>query len=253
MLIALILFTAIFTVIRHDPKAGTSTVSEFFNGLAFNHCMAYLWYLYLMITVYLLLPLLRKAAFAMSDKGLWLLSGALIAIAILLQFYLMGSVEGSPAFIGIVASLQLLIGCLAYVFIGRLIFMKRLDSRICIALLVITTVALAVATYKAGQTTDDSSYISAYCSPLVVLQSISIYSLLLGIKAEAGPLIRSADKCTFGIYLIHMIFVRITMSELGVDPFSYGPFGFIFLSAIFFLAAYAVAWTIRNFTGSAII
>ena len=40
MLIALILFTAIFTVIRHDPKAGTSTVSEFFNGLAFNHCMA---------------------------------------------------------------------------------------------------------------------------------------------------------------------------------------------------------------------
>ena len=144
MLIALILFTAIFTVIRHDPKAGTSTVSEFFNGLAFNHCMAYLWYLYLMITVYLLLPLLRKAAFAMSDKGLWLLSGALIAIAILLQFYLMGSVEGSPAFIGIVASLQLLIGCLAYVFIGRLIFMKRLDSRICIALLVITTVALAI-------------------------------------------------------------------------------------------------------------
>ncbi|MBO5513690.1 MAG: acyltransferase [Mogibacterium sp.] len=253
MLIALILFTAIFTVIRHDPKAGTSTVSEFFNGLAFNHCMAYLWYLYLMITVYLLLPLLRKAAFAMSDKGLWLLSGALIAIAILLQFYLMGSVEGSPAFIGIIASLQLLIGCLAYVFIGRLIFMKRLDSRICIALLVITTVALAVATYKAGQTTDDPSHISAYCSPLVVLQSISIYSLLLGIKAEAGPLIRSADKCTFGIYLIHMIFVRITMSELGVDPFSYGPFGFIFLSAIFFLAAYAVAWTIRNFTGSAII
>ena len=50
-----------------------------------------------------------------------------------------------------------------------------------------------------------------------------------------------------------MIFVRITMSELGVDPFSYGPFGFIFLAAIFFLASYALAWTIRNFTGSAII
>lgn len=250
---ALILFTAIFTVIRNDPKAGTSMVSEFFSGLAFNHCMAYLWYLYLMIAVYLLLPLLRKAAFAMSDRGLWLLSAALIAIAILLQLYLLGSVAGSPAFIGIVASLQLLIGCLAYVFIGRLIFMKRLDSRICIALLVITTVALAAATYKAGQTTDDPSYISIYCSPLVVLQSISIYSLLLGIKAEAGSIISSADKCTFGIYLIHMIFVRITMSELGVDPFSYGPFGFIFLAAIFFLASYALAWTIRNFTGSAII
>ena len=51
----------------------------------------------------------------------------------------------------------------------------------------------------------------------------------------------------------HQEFGVITMSELGVDPFSYGPFGFIFLSAIFFLAAYAVAWTIRKFTGSNIV
>ena len=253
MFIALIIFTAIFTIIRHDSQAGTSMISEFFNGLAFNHCMAYLWYLYLMIAVYLLLPLLRKAALSMSDMGLWILSGALIIIAILLQMHLMGPVTDSPALFGILASLQLLIGCLAYVFIGRLLFMKRLNARISAALLVITTAALAIATYKAGQTTDDPSYISAYCSPLVVLQSASIYSLLLGIKAEAGPIIKSADKCTFGIYLIHMIFVRICMSELGINPFSYGPFGFIFLAAVFFLAAYGLAWTIKRFTGSAII
>jgi surface polysaccharide O-acyltransferase-like enzyme len=113
-------------------------------------------------------------------------------------------------------------------------------------LLIISTVALAFATCKVGQTTDDPSFVSAYCSPLVVIQSASIYSLLLGIKAEAGDFIKSADKCSFGIYLIHMIFVRLSMSEMGIDPFSYGPFGFIFLSAVFFLAAYGTAWVVKR-------
>jgi hypothetical protein len=43
------------------------------------------------------------------------------------------------------------------------------------------------------------------------------------------------------------------MSELGIDPFSYGPFGFIFLAVIFFLAAYGAAWVIKKLTGSMII
>ena len=62
MLIALVVFTAIFTVIRHDASAGTSLVSEFAEGLLFNHCMAYLWYLYMMLAVYLLMPLFKAAA-----------------------------------------------------------------------------------------------------------------------------------------------------------------------------------------------
>ncbi len=253
VLVALIIFTAIFTFIRHDPQSGTSLISEFLNGLAFNHCMAYLWYLYLMIAIYLLLPMLRKVTFALSETGLWILSGAFIIIAIVLQMHLMGPLEGPAAINGIAASLQLLIGCVSYVFIGRLIFIERPDARICAALLVISTVALAIATYKAGQTTDDPSFISVYCSPLVVIQSVSIYSLMLGIKAEAGEVIGSMDKCSFGIYLIHMIFVRLSMSELGIDPFSYGPFGFIFLAVIFFLAAYGVTWAIKRMTGSNII
>ncbi len=248
---ALIIFTAIFTIIRHNPSAGTSLVHEFLEGLALNHCMAYLWYLYLMIAIYLMLPLLRKAAFGMSASGLWLLSAALVIIAIILEaaFSRAGDIPAAPGGIG--ASLQLLTGCTAYVFIGRLIYMKKPDARISAALFVISTLTLAAATYKTGLMTDDPSFISIYCSPLVVAQSVSIYSLMLGIRAEAGAFIRSADACSFGIYLIHMIFVRLIMSELGIDPFDYGPFGFILMSAAFFFAAYAATWVIRKLTGKA--
>lgn len=253
MFTALVIFTAIFTFIRHDASSGTSIIYEFFNGLAFNHCMAYLWYLYLMIAIYLLLPLLRKAAFGMSESGLWILSIALVLVSLVLQTILTGTAEGPRALLGIASSLQLLTGCTAYVFIGRLIYMKRPGARLCMVLLVISTIALGIATYKAGQTVSDPSFISSYCSPLVVIQAVSLYSLLLGIKAEAGAFIESADRCSFGIYLIHMIFVRLSMSELGFDPFSYGPFGFILLSAVFFFAAYGVSWVIKRYTGSNII
>lgn len=253
VLTALVIFTAIFTFIRHDASAGTTLIYEFFTGLAFNHCMAYLWYLYLMIAIYLMLPLLRKAAFGLSSAGLWILSAALLIISIALEVSLYRSGEGPQALMGIGSSLQLLTGCVAYVFIGRLVYMKRIDARVCAALLVISTAALAVATFKTGQTSDDPSFISIYSSPLVVIQSVSIYSLLLGIKAEAGAFIRSADECSFGIYLIHMIFVRLSMSELGIDPFGYGPFGFILMSIAFFFAAYGSAWVVRKLTGSNIL
>ena len=251
--VALVIFTAIFTFIRHDPQGGTGLVYEFFTGLAFNHCMSYLWYLYLMIAIYLMLPLLRKAAAAMNDTGLWLLSAALVIISIVLYISINSAGELSTALIGIGSSIQLLTGCTAYVFIGRLIYLKRFDARLCAVLLVITTAGLAIATYKMGQVVGDPSFISIYCSPLVVIQASSIYSLLLGIRPEAGAFIKSADKCSFGIYLVHMIFVRLSMCELGLNPFDYGPFGFILMSAVFFFAAYAVTWIVKKITGSAIL
>lgn len=253
MFTALVIFTAIFTVIRHDPKAGTSMISEFFNGLAFNHCMAYLWYLYLMIAIYLLLPLLRKAASSMSDTGLCILALVLMLASLIMQVLLNGADGGSRALLGIASSLQLLACGVAYVFAGRLIYMKRMNILIAASLFIVSSALLGLGTFLAGQRISDPSFISAYCSPLVVVQSVSVYSLMLGIKAEAGSFISSVDKCSFGIYLIHMIFVRLCMSELGINAFDYGPFGFIFLSAVFFLAAYGASWVIKRFTGSNII
>ena len=211
MLIALVVFTAIFTVIRHDASAGTSLASEFAEGLLFNHCMAYLWYLYMMLAVYLLMPL---AAYLGIDAALyiptWIVYGA-------------------------------------YLFIGFLLYRHNMDWRIAAAMLLICTVALPLITVKLAPTDIDPSGLTAYNSPLVVMQSAAVFSLMLRIKRKAGRLIESIDRCSFGIYLIHMIFVRLTMNELGFNPFDYGPAGFLIAAAVYFAASFAVTYGLKKF------
>ena len=86
-------------------------------------------------------------------------------------------------------------------------------------------------------------------SPFVVGMSAAVFSLLLRIKVPAGELLTGIDRCTFGIYLIHMIGVRLVMKELGFDPYDFGPFGFIGLTIVFFIAAYALTYVIRKLPG----
>ena len=65
--------------------------------------------------------------------------------------------------------------------------------------------------------------------------------------AFGEKILLSIDKCSFGIYLIHMIFVRLTMKEMGFDPFDYGAFGFIAAAAVYFAASFAIAYGLRKF------
>ena len=77
-------------------------------------------------------------------------------------------------------------------------------------------------------------------------QSAAIYSLMLRIRSEAGRFISSVDRCTFGIYLIHMIFIRLSMKEMGINLFDYGPAAFAAASAVYFLAAFGLTWVLKK-------
>ena len=50
----------------------------------------------------------------------------------------------------------------------------------------------------------------------------------------------SLDAAGFGIYLIHMIFIRLTMKELSFNPYLFGPFAFLPMAALFYIASYAL-------------
>ena len=240
MLIALVVFTAIFTVIRHDASAGTSLASEFAEGLLFNHCMAYLWYLYMMLAVYLLMPLFKAIVNRATDRQLAILTAAVLLIC---------SVLPLAAYLGIDAALYIPTWIVygAYLFIGFLLYRHNMDWRIAAAMLLICTVALPLITVRLAPTDIDPSGLTAYNSPLVVMQSAAVFSLMLRIKRKAGRLIESIDRCSFGIYLIHMIFVRLTMNELGFNPSDYGPAGFLIAAAVYFAASFAVTYGLKKF------
>lgn len=240
MLIALVVFTAIFTVIRHDGSSGRSMLSEFAEGLFLNHCMAYLWYLYMMLAIYLLLPLFKAIVNRATDRQLAMLTAVLLVIC---------SVLPLAAYLGVDAALYIPTWIVygAYLFIGFLLYRHNMDARIAAVMLVLCTIAMPLLTVRLAPTDIDPAGLTAYNSPLTVMQSAAVFSLMLRIKREAGSLIENIDRCSFGIYLIHMIFVRLTMKELGFDPFDYGAAGFILAAAVFFAASFAITYGLKKF------
>ena len=239
MLVALVVFTAIFTLIRHDPANGTGIFREFGEGLLFNHCMAYLWYLYMMLAIYLLMPLFKATVNRASDRQLGILAAVLLLISSVLPLL---------SYLGVDAVLYIPTWIVygAYLFMGFLLYRHNMDWRIAAVMLVVCTVALPLITFKLAPTEIDPSDLTAYNSPLVVMQSAAVFSLMLRIRRRAGRLIENIDRCSFGIYLIHMIFIRLTMKELGFDPFDYGAAGFLIAAIVYFAVSFAVTYVLKK-------
>ena len=87
-----------------------------------------------------------------------------------------------------------------------------MDWRIAALVLAVCTIALPLITVKLAPVDIDASGLTAYNSPLVVMQSAAVFSLMLRIKRKAGKLIENIDRCSFGIYLIHtqpLVWVQI--------------------------------------------
>ena len=240
MLIALVVFTAIFTVIRHDPAAGTSIFSEFAEGLLLNHCMAYLWYLYMMLAIYLLMPLFKAVVNRLDDRQLAILAAVLLVICSLLP---LASYLGADAAYYIPT--WIVYG--VYLLLGFLLYRHNIDARIAAAMLIVCTIAMPLLTVKLAPTDIDPAGLTAYNSPLTVMQSAAVFSLMLRIKRGAGKLIANINRCSFGIYLIHMIFIRLTMKELGFNPYDYGAAGFIAAAIVFFAASFAITYVLKKF------
>ncbi len=239
MFTALVVFTAIFTFIKHDPASGTGIGQEFLEGLLHNHCMAYLWYLYLMLALYLLMPLFKMMTDRLSDRQLAIAAGAALVICSLLPL---------AAYLGVDAALRIPTWIVygVYLFLGFLLFRHRMDWRLAAVLFVTCTAALPFITVRLAPTDVDPLGLTSYNSPLVVLQSASFFSLMLALKQEASDTIKKIDRCTFGIYLIHMIFVRLTMKELGFNPFDYGIPGFLLTAAVFFAVSFAITYLLKK-------
>ena len=92
-----------------------------------------------------------------------------------------------------------------------------------------------------------------YPSIFVVGQTVGIFSLLCGVPAKqekSGGLLLAMDKCSFGIYLIHMIFVMIVMKVLLVNPYEYGgALLFAAMTGAFFALSFAVTFVLRKVPG----
>lgn len=235
MVIPLVLFSILFTVLDVVFEHTKATPGSWAMSLMLDQGWPHMWYLYLMISIYLMLPLYKAATKSLSDRWLIYLTGiSLVFLSVEPILNIFGL--SISAFAVPVATIYPV-----YLFIGYLLYKNPLDTRLSIVLTVGCAAAIAYCTLNYN-----NEYVTAYNSLLTVGMSAGLFSLTCKREWEVPELVASIDSCSFGMYLIHMVFIKGILKWMKFNVFEYGVFGFIFLSILVFVLSFIVVYVFKE-------
>ena len=240
----------VFDIVMNGEPFGLLPVLEGVYRVFTGTSWAHLWYLYMLIGLYLLLPFYRMVARESSPALLRYLLGVYGVFLSLLPLTKIAGV--TSAFSIPVSSIYPF-----YFFAGYAILSGALPIRrgVAAGMVLLVTAATAMLTvlrfYLPAETLD--VLLTSYASPCVILQSMGIFALFLSGEPQenrapkkAGRFFLWVDENSFGIYLIHMIFVRLVLRYMALDPYRLGWWFF----PVFILGNMAVScgitWLLRR-------
>ena len=194
-----------------------------------GHSWAHMWYLYMLLGLYLLLPFFKKVVDDSSEKSLRILIVVLLFFLSIVPFFGVAGITTDYRFP--VATIYPL-----YLFLGYALHSGTVKVRQWLAwmVLVVSTAGIWITVWFLNDTaTDTLSYFTSYNSLPVVLQAGSAFVLLDKVteatsSASSHPAkswlkkaLLSFDSSSFGIYLIHLLFVKIAFRYIALQPFVY--------------------------------
>ena len=229
------------TVPGYDWKGAAANL---FNKPAEIH----LWYLYALLAIYLLLPLLRLLVRQAPRRLLWYAIGLWVAFSSLWRAAagLMPALQ-LPDY----ANLDILGGYLGYVLLGWLLATtKRAPSKgLCaagfLAGLLVTVGGTWFMTRRAGEL---NGVFYQYFMPNVVLMAACAFLLFKGLWAgrESGRVIRRLSALSFGVYLVHEVLLRLLEPVFAPLP---AAAGMLLLSLAVLALSMAAAWLLSLIPG----
>ena len=242
---ALLLFGIIFRFVDMWMNAEGFSVQVILNGLLKIYTgtgWSHLWYLYMLIGIYALLPIYRKVSAGCDNKELLYLLGAFAVFTSLLPI---------SGYFGVKSGFHLQTSAvyLLYFFAGYAIKSGILDIRKPLAwLLFVLSVAGVVILWYVRYHFEIAaldSMLSSYASPFVVTWSVSIFALMYrpADSAEPGLATKAVtffDGTTFGIYLIHMIALRVLLRHMEINPYTSGIIAFIGVYLVSLVASFVI-------------
>lgn len=250
IVIALLIFTIlykIFDIVMNKEVFSADTCLEILINFITGNSWSHLWYLYMLIGLYLLLPFFRKVVAASTNKEIvWLIVILLIFTSVL---PLASILDIEIAFYIPIATIYPL-----YFIAGYLISKPdfRIPSWIYIVAFFVSTAALIILTNcwcEQGLLALEIFF--DYSSVIVVIQALSIFGIFtrcFKYKESKAKLLFSFDECTFGIYLVHMFFARVMLRYLGINPYENI---ILFIACIvgIIIITYLIVWALRKIPG----
>ena len=239
IIIALLAFSFIFMILQDAFEDGFQGnylyrwIDIVLNGTSWAH----MWYLYLMIAIYLFLPVLKIIVSKLDEKSLLFLIFSFVMISTIFSI-----VDDPGITLGAINIHISNVIYPTYLLLGYYFFNHKLGILPATILFISSSVIIIAGTIITG----DFASLCSYSSFIVVMQAVGLYSLMLNINQNSSALIKDIDKCTFGIYLIHMIGVRCIMKWIGFNPYNFGIIAFIIMAVILFFVSYLITTLIKR-------
>ena len=228
MVFALIIFSVIFSLFDTfaNHRSAGETLSDIFSDIFLGTGWAHMWYLYLMIALYLLLPFYKLIS---DNAGHELLKYLLLVYTVFLSvipFIEILCGKKLPFYICIFSIYPL------YLFLGHVLHtgIIRLPKNasgimflICIGIVAMLTVYSCNSAEKGGKVT---SMLGVYSFPVYIAASIGAFGYMRKTRNKPFPVLDTVaaelDSCSFGIYLLHMAVLKYIFAVAKFNPFEHG-------------------------------
>ena len=180
-----------------------NSVGNVISGKLWDH----MWYIYAMIGIYLVLPIIHTFM-KTSFRNRLILTSLLFSFSIVLPLVERWFEIGFELPIGGYLFYVCFGGMVAYGDFGKIakyiIALLGLPATVCILIF------------------NDQAF--GYFSLPVCLMAVSIFVLISGINLHENKVMLEVSKCTFGIYLIHPFFINVAIKVLHIDLLSHLPY-----------------------------
>ncbi len=216
------LLECVFTTRHLGIKEIEQSVLNVLNG----HLWEHMWFIYEMIGVYLVLPVLFLFFRTSHEQP--------ILVLLLFLFTIFFPWLGEKTAVKIDIGFPLT-GYLFYVCFGMLFsacppeWLSRRSRRILsVAWIVLGAVPLLLGVKQTGRS-----------DLFVCFMATGFFILFLDADIPVSKGLTSLAKCTWGIYLIHPLFINTAVKFFKIDPLSVMPYGKLF---VFYIAVVILSW-----------
>lgn len=215
------IYTLLDTVFAGSPIRVGTFIDGFLNAFRGNS-WAHMWYLYMLIGLYIMLPFYRMIVKESKSFDLKYLLGIYVVFLSLLPMVKMMN-----------SHVEFYIHELTiypfYLFCGYAIYEGKVKSsfRLGFSLTALGTLAIVLFTIVRWQYgIEQIEQLWGYSSIFVILQTMGIFMMATSARKKEpnffGKFLVAFDKASFGVYLIHIIFVRYLFKYALFNPYEHG-------------------------------
>lgn len=231
ILLALIVFGITFSCMEIFTETRMLNLSIFIEGVLRTlggNSWGHLWYLYELIGIYLILPIIKT----FTDNA----SCTEFKTALIILFIFDLCIFTLNAFSPIIGFYLPIKGnALFYLMLGRYLDLRSVNipSKLTVIILCLSSVILLGVGIIASK--DICSIIAGYSSPVIALLSASIFTIILGMDFNKVKWLWKLDRLCFGVYLIHPVFTNFFYKFIRITPLVFEKYVLIGIMCFFLL------------------